>query len=96
MVEGAALEMLCGGNATESSNLSVSVALRGNNPVRTAVRLRPLPLAVVGSTNEDPVGHFVNENHLVSQSHGTKNVFCQNNVHKLVFCQPITFFVIRG
>jgi hypothetical protein len=26
---------------------------------------------VVGLTNEDPVGHFVNENHLVSQSHGT-------------------------
>jgi hypothetical protein len=26
---------------------------------------------VVGSTDEDPVGHLVNENHLGSQPHGT-------------------------
>jgi hypothetical protein len=51
---------------------------------------------VVGLTGEDPVGHFVNENHLVSQSHGTQNVFCQDNEHKLVFCQSKTFFVTRG
>jgi hypothetical protein len=51
---------------------------------------------VVGLTNEDPVGHFVNEDHLVSQSHGTQNVFCQNNERKLIFCQSKTFFVTRG
>ena len=51
---------------------------------------------MVGLTDEDPVGHFVDENHLVSQSHGTPNVFCQNNGHKLVFCRPNSFFVIRG
>ena len=74
----------------------VSIALRGNNPVRTGFRLPDAPLAVVGLTNEDPVGHFVNENHLVSQSHGIKNVFCQNIERKLVFCHANSFFVTRG
>ena len=59
------------GSAYTSSNLVFPIALRGNNPVRTGFRLPDAPLAVVGLTNEDPVGHFVNENHLVSQSHGT-------------------------
>ena len=77
-------------------SLPSRLALRGNNPVRTGFRLPDAPLAVVGLTDEDPVGHFVNENHLVSQSHGTQNVFCQNNGHKLVFCQPKTFFITGG
>jgi phosphohistidine swiveling domain-containing protein len=38
----------------------------GSNPTSS--------VAVVGSTNEDPVGHFVNENHLVSQSHGITSI----------------------
>ena len=78
------------------SNPMHSIALRGNNPVRTGFRLPDAPLAVVGLTNEDPVGHFVNENHLVSQSHGIKNVFCQNIERKLVFCHANSFFVTRG
>ena len=31
-------------------------------------------IAVVGSTDEDPVGHFVNENHLDSRPHGTPSI----------------------
>ena len=38
----------------------------GSNPVSS--------IAVVGSTDEDPVGHFVNENHLDSRPHGTPSI----------------------
>ena len=31
-------------------------------------------IAVVGLTDEDPVGHFVNENHLDSRPHGTPSI----------------------
>jgi hypothetical protein len=38
----------------------------GSNPVSS--------IAVVGSTDEDPVGHFVNENHLDSRPHGIRAI----------------------
>jgi hypothetical protein len=56
------------------SNPVSTIALRGNNPVRTAVRLRPLPLAVVSSSSKDPVGRFVTLGYSVSQTHGTTGV----------------------
>ena len=65
------VEYLLCKQAVSGSSPLFSIALRGNNLVRTGFRLPDAPLAVVGLTNEDPVGHFVNENHLVSQSHGT-------------------------
>ena len=55
---------------------------------------------MVGSTDEDPVGHFVNENHLDSRPHGTPSIgaaVAQSlDMGEVTGSNPVSTIALRG